>query len=711
MENTMNSINTNMSALTAQANMQKQSREMESAMERLSSGLRINSAADDAAGSAIASKMESQIRSLDVAVRNANDAISLTQTAEGALGEVENILQRMRELSVQAGNSTLNTGDRSQIQNEINQLAAEIDSIASKSNFNGVDLLNGANDKVTMQIGVDASDSFDILLQKTDVSSLGVGNSGTASSSATLTSGRITVVGTTDILTSDVKINGKDWTASDFDVNATSIDGTSTDLSGALASNSLQATGIAQKINENSGVHGVTATAFNEITTSTSNYSGATVTINTTVITASGSKEIFIDKVNDTVVGVTAELLADGKIKFSNNDGASLDFGGDAAAVLGIAEDIYGGFVRLHSADGSPISIEAGSKANGYGASAAGVRTDMSALGFNETHINSAGKYEIKGAGPVDGTILQAANGLKINGVTIDKLATHATGNFHATDKIAAINQFSGETGVTATGSNKVKVTVDLNGSTKANHNDVTIDGITVDLSTSVSMDLVVSQINSAVAGKSNTVASTEDGFLILENSTGSTITFDDTAGTTGQGTLFTAVTYMDGSAVTTAWANGLATARGFITLTSDSAAPIKVEDGYADGDSTAAGMVGGARIGFESQNELGTGSSGVNVGSVTTANASLTALDAAIEKVATFRSSFGAYQNRLDASINNLTTLRVNTDAARSRIEDADFANETSKMTKSQILSQAATSMLAQANASKQNLLALLQG
>ena len=91
-------------------------------MERLSSGLRINSAADDAAGSAIASKMEAQVRSLGVAIRNANDAISITQTAEGALGEVENILQRMRELSVQAGNSTLNSADRAQIQNEINQL-------------------------------------------------------------------------------------------------------------------------------------------------------------------------------------------------------------------------------------------------------------------------------------------------------------------------------------------------------------------------------------------------------------------------------------------------------------------------------------------------------------------------------------------------------------------------------------------------------------
>ena len=92
-------------------------------------------------------------------------------------------------------------------------------------------------------------------------------------------------------------------------------------------------------------------------------------------------------------------------------------------------------------------------------------------------------------------------------------------------------------------------------------------------------------------------------------------------------------------------------------------------------------------------------------------ANASLALIDKAIDTVSLFRSSFGAVENRIDASINNLTTLKVNTEAAKSRIEDADFAKETSQMTKSQILSQAATSMLAQANASKQNLLALLQG
>ena len=131
----MTSINTNIGAMVAQKNMLDNNKDLDQAMARISSGLRINSAADDAAGSAIATKMETQVKSLGVAIRNANDAISLTQTAEGALSEVENVLIRMRELSVQAGNSTLNASDRAQIQTEMNQLAAEIESIASKTNF------------------------------------------------------------------------------------------------------------------------------------------------------------------------------------------------------------------------------------------------------------------------------------------------------------------------------------------------------------------------------------------------------------------------------------------------------------------------------------------------------------------------------------------------------------------------------------------------
>ena len=105
----MTSINTNIGALRAQSDMLDNSRDLDQAMARISSGNRINSAADDAAGSAIASKMDSQVRSLGVAIRNSNDAISMTQTAEGALGEIENILQRVRELAVQAGNNTLSS--------------------------------------------------------------------------------------------------------------------------------------------------------------------------------------------------------------------------------------------------------------------------------------------------------------------------------------------------------------------------------------------------------------------------------------------------------------------------------------------------------------------------------------------------------------------------------------------------------------------------
>ena len=149
----MSSINTNIGALVAQKNMAENSRNLDEAMHRLSSGKRINSAADDAAGSAIASKMEAQVRSLGVAIRNANDAISLTQTAEGALGEIENMLQRMRELAVQAGNSTLNASDRAQIQAEVDQLSAEIDSIAKNTHFNNNTLLDGKTVSLQFMVG------------------------------------------------------------------------------------------------------------------------------------------------------------------------------------------------------------------------------------------------------------------------------------------------------------------------------------------------------------------------------------------------------------------------------------------------------------------------------------------------------------------------------------------------------------------------------
>ena len=700
----MSSINTNLSALNAQNNLQKQSKEADQAMARLSSGLRINSAADDAAGSAIATKMETQVKSLSVAIRNANDAISLTQTAEGALGEIENVLQRMRELSVQAGNSTLNQSDREQIQLEMNQLASEIDSISAKTNFNSVSLLNGSRDSVTMQIGANATDKLDINLDKTTVSALGIGSSDTITKSTFITD-RVITIG--DLTKTDVKLNGEDIFATDLDISATPVRGVADDQSGALdgaaaSTGGLVAIALAEKINTNTGKHGVTAEAFNIVTAKSNVYTAGAVVINNVTVQSRATLGEFIQAVNNEVHEVKASINNEGFLQFTN-DGATIGFD---SIFMGIAADEYGGFVKMSNNDGSLIEIEAGSKNNGYQA-ATGNLADVLALGMVEVKENTGGSVTYSSNAAVDGTVLQASDGLKINNVLIEKLDAQTTKNFSAADKANAINAKSALTGVTARGVTSIDIVVDTVTPTMSQHADAAIQGVTMVFTSDVSLQNMVDEINTKLAGKSDVIATaTDEGKLRLTSASGVTISYDDTADTTGQGALLKSATYTaDASAITTS--NGAGSAAGFIELTSLNGDAIKVEDGQEDTTANS----GSDRIGFSSANEEGTESRGVSVATVNSATTSLQSLDAAIEKVSKFRASFGAYENRLDATINNLTTLKVNTDAARSRIQDADFAAETSNMTKSQILSQAATSMLAQANASKQNLLALLQG
>ncbi|MFL2821960.1 MAG: flagellin [Candidatus Puniceispirillales bacterium] len=701
----MASVNTNMGSLVAQANMGKQERAMNTAMERLSSGLRINSAADDAAGSAIASKLTSQVKSLGQAIRNANDAISLTQTAEGALGEVENILQRMRELSVQSGNDTLNSSDRSQIQGELDQLAAEIDAISQKTNFNRVNLLDGSNDKLTIQMGIDATDTLDIALKKTTVESLGIGSSSTAAVNQ-ITSGRITTLAT--FTNDDIKINGQNITSADVTGATATFSKAGTtnntvNITAAVGSATQHAAALAELINTNTANHNVVATAFNEVKAGTNVFTSGDVTINGTTVLSRNSKEEFVAAVNSEVANVDARIDADGFVIFSNDSGYAINFSG-ANPELGILDDAYGGFVTLKSVDNSPITIQAGSKQNGYGADE-GKRADLATMGFNESNIVN-GKLAVSGNVYVDDNQLTGADGLKINGVLITELDGQDTNSKHATDKVAQINAKTDEHGVVATAFNQVKLTVDMVGATMANHSDLAINGITINVSADATITDLVEGINTGLQGKVDLVASIEadTGAMLLTSNTGVTITINDG----DSGGLFTAGTYVDGSAFSdAAFATGAGVAKGFITLQSQDGTAIKIEDGARDNDADN----GADRIGFASQNEAGNATAGVSVGTVASANAALSTIDSAIESVSKFRASFGAYENRLDAAINNLVTLQVNTDAARSRIEDADFAGETSQLTKAQILSQAATSMLAQANASKNSLLALLQG
>ena len=166
----MTVINTNTSALRAQNGSRVANQALQTAMERLSTGKRINSAKDDAAGLAIASSMTSQIRGMSQAIRNSNDGISLAQTAEGALNEVSNMLQRVRELSVQSASGTYSADDRTNLQAEVAELGAQIDDIVANTEFNGVTVFGAADVTIDIQTGANSSDTTSLTITGFDVS-------------------------------------------------------------------------------------------------------------------------------------------------------------------------------------------------------------------------------------------------------------------------------------------------------------------------------------------------------------------------------------------------------------------------------------------------------------------------------------------------------------------------------------------------------------
>ena len=165
-------INTNTLSMVTQQNLNQSQNALNTSMERLSSGLRINSAKDDAAGQAIANRMDSQITGLSQAQRNANDGISVAQTAEGALNQVNDNLQRVRELTVQAANGTNNADDLSSIQDEITMRLDEIDRISEETSFNGIDVLK-SDDALSIQVGAEDGQTIEIDLQKVNSETLG----------------------------------------------------------------------------------------------------------------------------------------------------------------------------------------------------------------------------------------------------------------------------------------------------------------------------------------------------------------------------------------------------------------------------------------------------------------------------------------------------------------------------------------------------------
>lgn len=199
-------INTNVASISAQNALSRSQGQNDQALQRLSTGLRINSAKDDAAGLAISTRFESQISGLDVATRNANDGISLAQTAEGALEEITNNLQRVRELAVQSANATNSSSDREALNQEVQQRLEEVDRIASQTSFNGLNVLDGSLDLQNFQVGANAGQTISVdLAQSTRTADFGELALGTAAFSAggvTESSGTFTAaVGTADAVT------------------------------------------------------------------------------------------------------------------------------------------------------------------------------------------------------------------------------------------------------------------------------------------------------------------------------------------------------------------------------------------------------------------------------------------------------------------------------------------------------------------------------
>jgi flagellin len=498
-----NSINTNISALKAQQSMVKLNDDLGQAMARLSSGLRINSAADDAAGSAISSKMESQVRSLGVAIRNSYDAISMTQTAEGALGEVENMLQRVRELAVQAGNSTLSDSDRTMIQSEVTALTAEIDKIAKNTHFNGVKLLDGSSTSVDFQIGINADDAISVGLQKSDTLSLGLSGSVGVQ---TLSSERITEknfsLGSNIIAAGDIKINGQNAFATNF---ASDLTGTSTN----------EAKTVADAINVNAGVHGANADAFNNVQSvqkGTFNMS-ATFTINGDTVELATSYAGLVANINQGVSGINADLQSDNTISLSNTTGEAIVIAGSSSSDVGFTAGTYTGFVSLTNIDGSAVKIEAGSEKNGY-TNGLGTIGDLSALGFNELSDGKTIETDT-----VSGTAL-SANEMKINDVLIGGSA-----NGQASSIAAAINESTSDHGVTANAKNEVTLALKISGIPGSN-SEFFINNSNVNLSSATDVNGIVLAVNNANVGDVRASADS-NGNLVLTSASGADIHVD----------------------------------------------------------------------------------------------------------------------------------------------------------------------------------------
>lgn len=705
-------VNTNIGSLNAQRNLGKSQMAQQTAMQRLSSGLRINSAKDDAAGLSISDRMTSQITGLNQANRNANDGISLAQTAEGALGEIGNSLQRLRELSVQSANATNTTSDRAAIQQEAGQLLQEIDRVAGQTEFNGTKLLDGTFKNQNFQIGANAGQTINVGIASAKTSVLGTGEAAsvTARSSLSIAGG---------------STNPPLMVAGDVNVNGITI-GSSVPTADnkSFAFNAASALAKASAFNAVSDKTGVTATV------NATEVEGRAMTGSATdgVIVINGVSTSGVFTTSDTSATRQSVITAINAV--SDQTGVTaVDTGTDAAGVKLVAADgrnITLGFDN----SGSTNALTAASTGLAFNGTDLTTPTDKSDAGF-QTYFGtftlsstkdisvSEGTGTIGNAGLQSGTYNAqvaytssqalttnssfATGDFKINGVLIgatlasaDK-ASSANKDQSAIAKAAAINAISTQTGVTA----KVNTNTTLGSAATAGATGtININGVTTSTVTTTGTDLasdratVVQAIN-AISGQTGVIAvDTNDNNkgIKLQALDGRNIVVDTTTGGfAGDGSDTGLIS--DG------------TYTGSVTLNSASA--FKVESGTTGTDVT---KTLGLEVGTYGAGKSGQAISTIDLTTAEGSTKALTAIDNALASINSSRGTMGAVQNRFTSTISSLQTTSENLTSARSRIRDADFAAESAELSRAGILQQAGTAMLAQANQASQGVLSLLR-
>ena len=569
-------INNNLPALNTYNKLILNNKGMSNALEKLSSGLRINKAADDAAGLAISEKMRSQIRGLDQSVRNAQDGISLIQTAEGALNETHSILQRMRQLSVQAANDTYTAEDRQQIQSEIDQLTQEIDRISATTQFNGKLLLNGDSSALTSTSDIQTKVFMRGALRQVDQFGQKIPGGGNYKLSIEATPGKSEVL-KTDIMR--IKHN-------------TAKPGEPTTV-GTLATGGTKLYDI-ERFWDASG-NFILANP-QTLTMTQGNGNKASITID-----SSDTITSLVEKINYAIAS------ADPNNGLNQGEVTKIDTAN--------SQGVWARYVT--GAAGNPSTNGTVSKANDGLHAVAGTIVIESAIAGNDGRISFSGADSL------------------LTALSLQSIRKAEENNF----SVSVVNAHTGD----PVGS---KVTI-------AGNNLVGIIHPNVDVRFDPSIGINV---------------------------------------TTGIKTPIS-----DGSHF---GLKGAATPSDTFVHIADRSLILHIGANQMQDLSVGIGNMGAAALGVEN----------VLVGDNSSANQAIGKLDLAINRVSGERAKLGAIQNRLDHTINNLTVASENLTAAESRIRDVDMAKEMMEFTKYQILSNAATSMLAQANMMPQMVLQLLR-